>query len=75
MSEEWLYTPDPKAVKKHTDKGAPRAEEILVYPVQDKDGKTIPGKMMFDDDEDGILDKDEKVGLPTIWYKVKVVRP
>jgi len=73
MSDEWLYTPDPNAVKKHTDKGAPKAEEILVYPITDKQGKEV-GKL-FGDDEETLVDKDHEIGLPTIWYKVKVIRP
>ena len=75
MSEpEYLYTPSLKACEKHIKAGAPKAEELLVYPVCDKEGKAIPGKLQFEGDE-APLEKDQTIGLPVIWYKVKVIRP
>ncbi|MBV6343662.1 hypothetical protein [Candidatus Magnetobacterium casense] len=70
--KEYIYTPDLKATKKHTDKGAPKPEEILVYPILDKDGKHLFD--LFDDDDETIIEKDQKVGKPDIWYKVEVKR-
>ena len=37
-------------------------------------GDPIPGKLLFDDDQETVLADDEAVGEPQTWYKVKVVR-